>query len=81
MPISLGIHGTKVAVDWDACVADGACMDVCPVSLYEWELNPGQMGTGNDKDISKDKSLYAKYRASPTRSGSHDLVAGSSLVS
>ena len=62
MPISLGIHGTKVAVDWDACVADGACMDVCPVSLYEWELNPGQMGTGNDKDISKDKALYAKYR-------------------
>ncbi|MHB1709097.1 MAG: 4Fe-4S dicluster domain-containing protein [Thermoplasmataceae archaeon] len=62
MPISLGVHGTKVAVDWDACVADGACMDVCPVSLYEWELNPGQMGTGNDKDISKDKELYAKYR-------------------
>ncbi len=62
MPINLGIHGTKVAVDWDACVADGACMDVCPVSLYEWELNPGQMGTGNDKDISKDKALYAKYR-------------------
>ena len=48
-PTKLGIHGTKVAVDWEACIADGACMDVCPVSLFEWELNQGQSGTGNDK--------------------------------
>ncbi|MCL5804149.1 MAG: ferredoxin family protein [Thermoplasmataceae archaeon] len=61
-PTKLGIHGTKVAVDWEACIADGACMDVCPVSLFEWELNQGQSGTGNDKKIDKDKDLYAKYR-------------------
>ena len=42
-PTKNGIHGTKVAVDWETCIADGACMDVCPVSLYEWELNPGHM--------------------------------------
>ena len=61
-PTKLGIHGTKVAVDWEACIADGACMDVCPVSLFEWVLNPGQSGTGNDKKIDRDKDHYAKYR-------------------
>ena len=25
-----------VAVDWDACYADGSCIEVCPVKLYEW---------------------------------------------
>ena len=24
--VPLGAHGTMVAVDWDSCVADGACM-------------------------------------------------------
>ncbi|MGP6220245.1 4Fe-4S binding protein [Caldiplasma sukawensis] len=61
-PTKLGIHGTHVAVDWEACIADGACMDVCPVSLFEWFLNPGQYGTGNDKKIADDKELYEKFR-------------------
>ena len=30
------VHGTMVAVDWDACYADGSCIEVCPVKLYEW---------------------------------------------
>jgi NAD-dependent dihydropyrimidine dehydrogenase PreA subunit len=25
-----------VAVDWDCCIADGSCIEVCPVKLYEW---------------------------------------------
>jgi len=62
-PTKLGIHGTNVAVDWESCIADGECMDVCPVTLYEWMLNPGQMGVGNDKKITKDdKDLWEKYR-------------------
>ena len=28
-PTKLGIHGTAVAVDYDLCVADGACIDAC----------------------------------------------------
>ena len=36
----LGIHGTNVAVDWDVCVGDGVCIDVCPVSLYDWAETP-----------------------------------------
>lgn len=34
----LGIHGSQVAVDWECCIADGICMDVCPVSVFEWPL-------------------------------------------
>ncbi len=40
-PTKLGIHGTNVAVDFDICIADGACIDVCPVNVYEWVETPG----------------------------------------
>lgn len=32
----LGIWGETVAVDFDICIADGACIDACPVKVYEW---------------------------------------------
>ena len=48
-PTMLGVHGTHVAVDWETCIADGACMDVCPVDVFEWYLAPGQKGAGKDK--------------------------------
>ncbi len=32
----LGVHGTMVAVDWDSCIADGGCIEVCPVQVYQW---------------------------------------------
>ncbi len=32
----LGVHGTFVAVDWDSCIADGGCIEVCPVQVYQW---------------------------------------------
>ncbi len=47
-PTKKGIHGTAVAVDFEACIADGVCMDVCPVNVFEWLLNPGNAGTGKD---------------------------------
>ncbi len=34
--VPIGVHGTRVAVDWNCCIADGSCIDVCPVKLYEW---------------------------------------------
>ena len=61
-PTKHGIHGTHVAVDWESCVADGACMDVCPVDVFEWELNPGNKGTGNDKVLDSGGEEWAKYR-------------------
>ena len=61
-PTTLGIHGSSVGVDWETCIADGACMDVCPVSVFEWFLNKGKLGTGNDMPIADKPELYAKYR-------------------
>jgi NAD-dependent dihydropyrimidine dehydrogenase PreA subunit len=40
-PTKQGIHGTAVAVDFDLCVADGACIDACPVNVFEWVDTPG----------------------------------------
>jgi NAD-dependent dihydropyrimidine dehydrogenase PreA subunit len=31
-----GIYGTDVAVDFDSCIGDGACIEVCPVNVFEW---------------------------------------------
>ena len=61
-PTSHGIHGTQVAVDWENCTADGVCMDVCPVFVFEWTLNPGQAGTGKDKVLEQGSPEYDQYR-------------------
>ena len=34
--VPIGVHGTMVAVDWDSCIADGSCIQVCPVNVFEW---------------------------------------------
>jgi len=40
-PAQLGIHGTHVAVDFDACIADGGCVEDCAVDVFEWFDTPG----------------------------------------
>ncbi|MFY9299783.1 MAG: 4Fe-4S binding protein [Candidatus Nitrosotenuis sp.] len=37
----MGVWGEFVSVDFDICVADGACIDACPVQVYEWFDTPG----------------------------------------
>jgi len=39
-PEKLGIHGTHVAVDYDICLADGACLENCPVDVFTWVETP-----------------------------------------
>ncbi|MPZ08336.1 MAG: 4Fe-4S dicluster domain-containing protein [Nitrososphaeraceae archaeon] len=34
--VPLGVHGTTIAVDWDSCFADGACIEACPVQVFQW---------------------------------------------
>ena len=36
----LGVWGSIVAVDFDICVADGACIEACPVDVYDWIDTP-----------------------------------------
>jgi NAD-dependent dihydropyrimidine dehydrogenase PreA subunit len=48
-PKKMGVHGTNVAVDWDACTGDGVCIDICPVSLFDW-------GEASGHPISEKKS-------------------------
>jgi NAD-dependent dihydropyrimidine dehydrogenase PreA subunit len=40
-PGQIGIWGTEVTVDFDICIADGACIEACPVDVYEWLETPG----------------------------------------
>ncbi len=61
-PTKFGIHGSHVAVDFEACIADGVCMDVCPVDVFEWQLNPGAKGTGTDKVLEKNSSEWMEWR-------------------
>jgi len=41
----LGIWGEYVSVDFDICVGDGACIDACPVKVYEWADFPGNISS------------------------------------
>jgi NAD-dependent dihydropyrimidine dehydrogenase PreA subunit len=35
--VHLGVHGAMVVVvDWDSCYADRACIEACPVQVYQW---------------------------------------------
>ena len=65
--VPLGVHGTMVAVDWDSCFADGACIEACPVQVFQWYrteqdvpaiemANATSEGTGENsmKDARKD---------------------------
>lgn len=41
----MGVWGEFVSVDFDICIADGACIDACPVDVYEWFDSPGNIAS------------------------------------
>jgi NAD-dependent dihydropyrimidine dehydrogenase PreA subunit len=53
-PAKLGIHGTNVAVDWDVCIGDGVCIEVCPVSLYDWADAPAHPTSQKKSDPARE---------------------------
>ncbi len=58
-PTKLGIHGEKVAVDFDICIADGACIDVCPVGVFEWYDTPGHPASEKKADpVNEDQCIF-----------------------
>lgn len=51
----LGVWGEFVSVDYDICIADGGCIDACPVGVYEWFDTPGNPGSDKKPLMSKEK--------------------------
>ena len=40
----LGVHGTRVAVDFDECTGCLKCITVCPEDVFvQWEVKPNQL--------------------------------------
>ena len=79
--VPLGVHGTMVALDWDSCIADGACIEACPVQVYQWYRSeqdvPGielQNGTsaGTGEDHSRDGRKDYTDKSDPIRE--HDCI-------
>ncbi len=54
-PGRLGIWGTEVTVDFDICVADGACVEACPVNVFEWLDTPGHPASEKKPFMSREK--------------------------
>ena len=50
----MGVWGEFVSVDYDICVADGACIDACPVNVYEWFDTPGNPASDKKPLMSKE---------------------------
>lgn len=50
----MGVWGEFVSVDYDICIADGACIDACPVNVYEWFDTPGNPASGKKPLMSKE---------------------------
>ncbi|MEJ2259309.1 MAG: ferredoxin family protein [Nitrosopumilaceae archaeon] len=78
--VPLGVSGTMVAVDWDSCVADGACIEACPVQVFQWYRTekdiPAKEAVGKsfDGSGSTEKDQRADYtdKADPIRE--HDCI-------
>ncbi len=78
--VPLGISGTMVAVDWDSCVADGACIEACPVQVFQWYRTEkdipakdvvGQTFEGTGSDVKDDRKDLTD-KADPIRE--HDCI-------
>ena len=50
----MGVWGEFVSVDYDICVADGACLEACPVGVYEWFDTPGSPSSERKPLMSKE---------------------------
>ena len=50
----MGIWGEFVSVDYDICIADGGCIEACPVAVYEWFDTPGNPGSEKKPLMSKE---------------------------
>ncbi len=50
----MGVWGEFVSVDYDICIADGGCLEACPVAVYEWFDTPGNPASDKKPLMSKE---------------------------
>jgi NAD-dependent dihydropyrimidine dehydrogenase PreA subunit/transcription termination factor NusB len=50
----MGVWGEFVSVDYDICIADGGCIEACPVGVYEWFDTPGNPASDKKPLMSKE---------------------------
>ncbi len=50
----MGVSGEFVSVDYDICIADGGCIEACPVGVYEWFDTPGNPASEQKPLMSKE---------------------------
>ncbi len=50
----MGVWGEFVSVDYDICIADGGCIEACPVDVYEWFDTPGNPASEQKPLMSKE---------------------------
>jgi len=50
----MGVWGEFVSVDYDICIADGGCIEACPVAVYEWFDTPGNPASDKKPLMSKE---------------------------
>jgi NAD-dependent dihydropyrimidine dehydrogenase PreA subunit len=78
--VPLGVHGTMVALDFDSCIVDGACIEACPVQVFQWYrtekdvpaiemTNATSAGTGST--VKEERKDYTD-KADPIRE--HDCI-------
>ncbi len=76
----VGVSGTMVAVDWDSCIADGACIEACPVQVFQWYRTEKDIPAKKAVDVdfagtgSSEKETRKDYtdKADPIRE--HDCI-------
>lgn len=85
--VPLGVSGTMVAVDWDSCVADGACIEACPVQVFQWYRTEkdipastiiGETFEGSGEAVKEERKDYTD-KADPIRE--HDCIYCMACVS
>ena len=50
----MGVWGEFVSVDYDICIADGGCIEACPIDVYEWFDTPGNPASEQKPLMSKE---------------------------
>ena len=78
--VPLGVSGTMVAIDWDSCIADGACIEACPVQVFQWYRTEkdmpavdivGETFDGSGSAVKEERNDYTD-KADPIRE--HDCI-------